>query len=66
LVRIAFKILNFSRLRLFKRFINKDNGNRQVICSEYVGKFLMLDWVNDLTDPEDIINYLITISIHKK
>jgi len=61
LFKIALKFLNFTRLRLVNRFVKKDNGNSQVICSEYVGRFLMLDWVNDLTDPEDIIKYLITI-----
>lgn len=36
---------------------NKDK-NQHFICSEYVGKALMLDWVTDLTSPKDIDDYL--------
>jgi hypothetical protein len=35
-----------------------DNGNSSFICSEYVGKALMLEWVNDQTSPADIDKYL--------
>jgi len=61
LIRIAMIFLRFSRIRFVDKFARKDNGNSRVICSEYVGKFLMLDWVNDLTDPEDVITYLKSI-----
>lgn len=61
LFKIAFKYIVLTKLKIMNKFKYKDNGNKYLICSEYVGRFLMLDWVNDLTDPEDIINYLITI-----
>lgn len=51
---IKLKIISKSRFRK----IFKDNGNLKHICSEYIGKSLKLDWVNDDTTPKDIINYL--------
>jgi hypothetical protein len=50
LIRIAIKYL--FGLRLI------DNGNKRLICSEYVGKVLKLDWVDDYTSPEEIVKYL--------
>lgn len=38
--------------------INKNNGNSRLICSEYVGRALKLDWVTDYTSPADIDAYL--------
>jgi hypothetical protein len=61
LIKIATKYILLTKLKILKRFKAKDNGNKFLICSEYVGRFLMLDWVNDFTDPEDIITYLETI-----
>jgi len=43
--------------KYFKIKIN-GNGNHKFICSEYVGKALKLEWVSDLTTPEEIDNYL--------
>lgn len=34
------------------------NGDQKFICSEFVGKALKLDWVNDLTTPKEIDSYL--------
>lgn len=46
-------------LKLIKaRF--KGNKNDKFICSEYVGKALMLPWVDDTTTPLEIDNYLKT------
>lgn len=39
----------------------KVNDNSQFICSEFVGKALKLDWVNDFTTPKEIDEYLKTI-----
>ena len=50
LVRIAVKFLTGIRLI--------DNGNKRLICSEYIGKCLRLEWVNDYTDPKEIVEYL--------
>lgn len=36
----------------------KGNGNQKFICSEFVGKALRLDWVDDITTPKQIDNYL--------
>lgn len=36
----------------------KGNGNSKFICSEFVGKALMLDWVDDITTPKQIDVYL--------
>ena len=49
--RIAFKFL-------FGVTFNRNNGNARLICSEYVGRALRLDWVNDFTSPEEIDSYL--------
>lgn len=40
---------------------SKGNGNQKFICSEFVGKALRLDWVDDTTTPLDIDKYLRTI-----
>lgn len=45
-------------LKYLFNIVLRDNGNKRLICSEYVGKFLKLDWVNDLTTPEEIVDYL--------
>lgn len=42
----------------FIKFKSKGNGDQKFICSEFVGKALKLDWVDDLTTPEEINNYL--------
>ena len=56
LIRIAFafivKILFGVKLKL------KQNGNKRFICSEFVGKALMLPWVDDFTDPKQIDTFL--------
>ena len=38
--------------------ILKNDNDQKFICSEYVGKALRLDWVNDLTSPKEIVDYL--------
>ena len=35
-----------------------NNRNKQFICSEFVGKALHLEWVNDYTTPKEIAEYL--------
>lgn len=42
----------------FVKFKYKGNGNQKFICSEFVGKALKLDWVDDLTTPIQIEQYL--------
>lgn len=45
----------------FLKFVKakyKGNGNEKFICSEFVGKALKLDWVDDLTTPKEIEWYL--------
>lgn len=37
------------------------NGDQKFICSEFVGKALRLDWVDDLTTPKEIDDYLRSI-----
>jgi hypothetical protein len=37
---------------------SKGNGNQQFICSEFVGKALKLQWVDDTTTPKEIDKYL--------
>lgn len=37
---------------------SKGNGNQKFICSEFVGKALRLDWVDDTTTPREIDIYL--------
>jgi hypothetical protein len=49
--RIAIKYI-------FRFTINVNNKDTRLICSEYVGRALMLDWVTDYTTPKDIDNYL--------
>lgn len=58
LLKIGLKYLTGIRL--------SDNGNKRFICSEYVGKCLKLDWVNDYTDPEDIVKHLTNENYTKK
>jgi hypothetical protein len=41
----------------------KDNKNSSFICSEFVGKALRLDWVDDETTPAQIDEYLKSLSI---
>lgn len=43
--------------KIFK-YKYKSNGNQKFICSEFVGKALKLDWINDLTTPKEIDDYL--------
>lgn len=43
----------------------KGNNNDKFICSEFVGKALRLDWVDDLTTPKEIDNYLKSHNIKK-
>lgn len=38
-----------------------NNGSEKFICSEFVGKALRLDWVNDFTSPKEIADYLESI-----
>ena len=47
---------------IYKLMKFKYSGNRdqKFICSEYVGKALRLDWVDDLTTPKMLDNYLKT------
>lgn len=42
------------------------NGDKRFICSEYVGKCLKLAWVNDYTDPREIVKYLSSENYSKK
>jgi len=52
------QIINIATKFLFGvKFFSK-NGNSQFICSEFVGKALRLDWVNDETTPLQIDQYL--------
>ncbi len=51
IIRIAIKYF-------FGLTINKNNGNARLICSEYIGRALRLDWVNDYTSPKEIDDYL--------
>jgi hypothetical protein len=51
ILEIAFKFV--TGIKAFK-----NNGNNQFICSEFVGKSLQLDWVNDYTSPKEIADYL--------
>ena len=44
-----------------KQFI-RDDGNKTFICSEFVGKALKLDWVDDSTTPLEIDQYLKTLA----
>lgn len=57
LIKIAIKFL-------FKiKF--KSNGSKRFICSEFVGKALRLNWVDDYTDPKQINEYLTSLkSVH--
>mgnify|MGYP000644984026 CR=1 FL=1 len=50
-LRIALKFLTGIK-------ISRENGDSQFICSEFVGKALKLDWVNDSTTPKEIAIYL--------
>jgi len=61
LYKIALKYLFLTKLKIIKNFKYKDNGDKYLICPEYVGCFLKLPWVNDLTSPKEIIAYLYTI-----
>ena len=61
IIEIASRYIFLLKLKLIRKFKYKDNGSSQVICSEYVGKVLRLDWVDDLTSPEEIVSYLLTI-----
>lgn len=38
--------------------LKKNNGDSRLICSEYVGRALRIEWVNDYTSPMEINNYL--------
>ena len=59
--KIALKYLFMTKLKILKAIRIKDQSAKSLICSQYVGKFLKLDWTNDYTDPEDIMSYLLTI-----
>lgn len=61
LYKISVKYLLLTKIKIIKNFKYKDNGDKYLICSEYVGRFLKLPWVNDLTSPGEIIAYLMTI-----
>lgn len=52
------QIINIATKFLFGVKIFRKNDNSQFICSEYVGKALRLDWVNDETTPLQIDQYL--------
>ena len=49
LIRIAIKYLTNIKVTV---------KNNKFICSEFVGKALVLPWVDDFTDPKDIDIYL--------
>jgi hypothetical protein len=55
ILEIAFKFITNIK-------ILSSNGNDQFICSEFVGKALRLDWVNDLTTPLEVVKYLESIT----
>jgi hypothetical protein len=38
--------------------IKRNNGNSRLICSEFVGKALRVEWVTDYTSPKEIDDYL--------
>lgn len=61
LFKITLKYLFMTKLKILKGVGIKDQSAKSLICSQYVGKALGLSWVNDYTDPEDIITYLLTI-----
>jgi hypothetical protein len=67
-IEIVIKFVFVAKIKLINsiRFnkIFKDNGNEKLICSEYVGKVLRLSWVNDDTDPKEIIDYLKSKTLH--
>lgn len=52
------QIINISLLYLLGIRIFSYDNNQRFICSEFVGKALKLKWVNDLTTPKEIDNYL--------
>lgn len=58
IIKITLKYLLVTKVKIIKSIKFKDNGDQYLICSEYVGKFLKLSWVNDFTSPGDIITYL--------
>lgn len=51
ILEIAIKFLTGVKILI-------NNGNSQFICSEFVGKALKLEWVNDYTSPYEIASYL--------
>jgi hypothetical protein len=53
----TLQILVLPFLKLVKAK-SKGNGNQQFICSEFVGKALKLQWVDDTTTPKEIDKYL--------
>lgn len=52
------QIFNIATRFLLGIRIFKNNKDQQFICSEYVGKALKLDWVNDNTSPKEIYEFL--------
>ena len=62
LLKISLKFITLTKLKIIRTFKYRDNGSKYLICSEYVGRFLKIPWVNDLTDPEDIISHLVKIT----
>ena len=56
--------LVFTSLHLLFKWRFKDNGNQYFICSEFVGRALKLDWVNDSTTPKEIHDYLMQHSVN--
>lgn len=51
ILQIAIKYLTGIRITF-------NSKNDRFICSEFVGKSLRLQWVNDFTTPVDIVKYL--------
>lgn len=49
---IAIPFVKFFRLKY------EGNKDQKFICSEFVGKALKLDWVDDSTTPKEIDEYL--------
>lgn len=52
---IAIPLAKYFKIKI------KGNNDQKFICSEFVGKALKLEWVNDLTTPKEIDNYLKTL-----
>ncbi len=53
----TFQIFIIPFLKIVKAK-TRGNGDQKFICSEFVGKALKLSWVDDITTPKQIYQYL--------